>query len=397
MIGIVEAEATTKAMATGPEHHVESEQKVTPLELFFDLVFVFAFTQVTGMMSTDPSWAGLGEGILVLTAVWWAWAAYAWLTDEIGADDGLARVAVFGSMAAMLVAALAIPDSFGEDALLFALAYLVVRVMHIVVYAAAAESVALIGAIKGLAPTAVGAPALLILASAFDGGAQASIWLIALIIDLAGPQLRARSGWQVSPGHFAERFGLIMIIVLGESIVAIGAGLGDVDLGLGEVVAAVLGVGVVGSLWWAYFDVVAPVAEERLREAEGDERTRLAMDGYAYLHLLLIAGVVLLALGLKKTLSEVDVALDTVPAVALCGGAALYLVGHVLFRLRMLGNLNRERLLAGVLCLALIPLATAVDAVIALLALTAVLVGLVAYEAIVFSEARREVRGEKHA
>jgi low temperature requirement protein LtrA len=269
--------------------------------------------------------------------------------------------------------------------------------MHIVVYAAAAESVALIGAIKGLAPTAVGAPALLILASAFDGGAQASIWLIALIIDLAGPQLRARSGWQVSPGHFAERFGLIMIIVLGESIVAIGAGLGDVDLGLGEVVAAVLGVGVVGSLWWAYFDVVAPVAEERLREAEGDERTRLAMDGYAYLHLLLIAGVVLLALGLKKTLSEVDVALDTVPAVALCGGAALYLVGHVLFRLRMLGNLNRERLLAGVLCLALIPLATAVDAVIALLALTAVLVGLVAYEAIVFSEARREVRGEKHA
>jgi low temperature requirement protein LtrA len=384
-------------MATGPEHHVESEQKVTPLELFFDLVFVFAFTQVTGMMSSNPTWAGLGEGLLVLAAVWWAWAAYAWLTDEIGADDGLARVAVFGSMAAMLVAALALPDAFGDDALLFALAYLVVRVMHIVVYAAAAESVALIGAIKALVPTAVGAPALLILASAFDGGAQASIWLIALIIDYAGPQLRARSGWAVSPGHFAERFGLIMIIVLGESIVAIGAGLGAIDLGLGEVAAAILGVAVIGSLWWAYFDVVAPVAEERLREAEGDERTRLAMDGYAYLHLPLIAGVVLLALGLKKTLGDVDVPLETVPAVALCGGAALYLIGHVLFRLRMLGNLNSERLLAGVLCLALIPLATAVDALIALLALSVVLVGLVAYEAVVFSEARRQVRGEKHA
>jgi low temperature requirement protein LtrA len=390
-------EATTTKMATGPEHHVESEQKVTPLELFFDLVFVFAFTQVTGMMSSNPTWAGLGEGLLVLAAVWWAWAAYAWLTDEIGADDGLARVAVFGSMAAMLVAALALPDAFGDDALLFALAYLVVRVMHIVVYAAAAESVALIEAIKALVPTAVGAPALLILASAFDGGAQASIWLIALIIDYAGPQLRARRGWTVSPGHFAERFGLIMIIVLGESIVAIGAGLGAIDLGLGEVAAAILGVGVIGSLWWAYFDVVAPVAEERLRQAEGDERTRLAMDGYAYLHLPLIAGVVLLALGLKKTLGDVDVPLETVPAVALCGGAALYLIGHVLFRLRMLGSFNRERLLAGVLCLALIPLATAVDALIALLALTVVLVGLVAYEAIVFSEARRQVRGEKHA
>ena len=390
-------EATTKAMATGPEHHVETEQKVTPLELFFDLVFVFAFTQVTGMMAAEASWASLGEGIMVLTAVWWAWAAYAWLTDEIGADDGLARVAVFGSMAAMLVAALAIPDAFGDDALLFALAYMVVRVMHVVVYAAAAESVALIGAIKALIPTAVGAPALLIVASAFDGGAQASIWLIALIIDLAGPQLRARSGWQVSPGHFAERFGLIMIIVLGESIVAIGVGLEAIDLGLGEVAAAVLGVAVVGALWWSYFDVVAPVAEERLREAEGDERTRLAMDGYAYLHLLLIAGVVVLALGLKKTLGDVDVALKTVPAVALCGGAALYLVGHVLFRLRMLGSVNRERLMAAVLCLALIPLATAVDALVALVALAAVLVGLVAYEAIVFSEARREVRAEKHS
>ncbi|HEX2127993.1 MAG TPA: low temperature requirement protein A [Solirubrobacterales bacterium] len=390
-------EATTRAMATGPEHHVETEQKVTPLELFFDLVFVFAFTQVTGMMAVEASWASLGEGLLVLAAVWWAWAAYAWLTDEIGADDGLARVAVFGSMAAMLVAALAIPDAFGDDALLFGLAYLVVRVMHIVVYAAAADSVELTGAIKAIAPTAVGAPLLLILASAFDGGAQASIWLVALIIDYAGPQLRARSGWRVSPGHFAERFGLIMIIVLGESIVAIGVGLESVELGLGEVAAAVLGIAIVGGLWWSYFDVVAPVAEERLREAEGDERTRLAQDGYAYLHLLLIAGVVLLALGLKKTLGEVDVSLKTVPAVALCGGAALYLVGHVLFRARMLGTLNRERMLAAILCLALIPLATAVDALIAELALAAVLVGLVAYEAIVFSEARRQVRGERHA
>ena len=397
MIPPVEGEATTQRMATGPEHHVETEQKVTPLELFFDLVFVFAFTQVTGFMAADSSWASLGEGLLVLAAVWWAWAAYAWLTDEIGADDGLARVAVFGSMAAMLVAALAIPDAFGDDALIFAIAYLVVRIMHIVVYAAASDSVELTGAIKAIAPTAVGAPALLILASAFDGGAQASIWLIALIMDYAAPQLRARSGWRVSPGHFAERFGLIMIIVLGESIVAIGVGLEHVDLGMGEIAAAVLGVAVVGSLWWSYFDVVAPVAEERLRDAEGDEQTRLAQDGYAYLHLLLIAGTVLVALGLKKTLGDVDADLKTVPAVALCGGAALYLVGHVLFRLRMLGTMNRERLLAAILCLALIPLATAVDALVALLAVAAVLVGLVAYEAIVFSETRKKVRGEKHA
>jgi low temperature requirement protein LtrA len=268
--------------------------------------------------------------------------------------------------------------------------------MHIAVYARAANDVGLTAAIKALAPFAVGAPALLIVASAFDGGAQASIWLIALILDYAGPRFGPK-GWRVSPGHFAERFSLIMIIVLGESIVAIGVGLEGHDLGIGEVAAAVLGVAIAGSLWWSYFDVAAPEAERRLRETRGEEQTVMAMDAYAYMHLLLIAGIVMLALGLKKVIGYVDAPLETVPAVALCGGAALYLAGHALFRFRMLGSVARERLLAALLCLALIPLATGADALIAELALAVVLVGLIAWEAVRFADERRRIRTASHA
>jgi low temperature requirement protein LtrA len=371
----------------------EREQRVTFLELFFDLVFVFAFTQVTEMLSDEPTWSGLGRGLLVLAALWWAWSAYAWLTNTTNPEEGAVRLAMFASMAAMLVAALAVPDAFGDDALAFGVAYFVVRVLHLVLYAVAAKGDPdLMGAVTRLVPSATIGPALILAAAAFDGGAQASLWALALVIDFGGVLVMGMSGWRVSASHFAERFGLVIILALGESIVSIGVGAAGLPLDADLIVAATLGLIVAASLWWAYFDVVAPVASRRLREAQGIERTRLARDSFAYLHFPMVAGIVLVALGVKKTLGHVHDPLDIVPAVALCGGITLYLLAHVAFRLRNVHTLNRQRVVAAAACAAIIPVATEVSGLAALASVAAICVLLIAYEAVRFREARHRVR-----
>jgi low temperature requirement protein LtrA len=371
----------------------DSEKRVAPLELFFDLVFVFALTQVTLLMSNHPTWEGLGQGMLVLAALWWAWGAYAWLTNYIAADEGLERLLMFAVMGAFLIAALAVPEAFGDDALLFAVAYAAARWLHIFIFAEANDDVDAGQAIVRLAWTALPAPLLLIGAAFFDGPAQAAIWIVALAIDLGGPFVFGVRGFRVSAGHFAERFGLIVIIALGESIVAIGAGLeGEIDAGV--VAAAAFGLIVACALWWAYFDVVALVAESRFRRTRGHERALIARDSYSYLHLPMIAGIVLVALGVKKTLGDVDEPLKTVPAVALFGGVALYYAGHVGFRLRNVGTLNRPRLVAVLGCLALIPVATEVDALVAVALAAAVTSSVILYETIRYAEARHRIRAE---
>jgi len=371
----------------------EVEKRVTPLELFFDLVFVFALTQVTGLVSAQPTWQGLGQGVLLLGVLWWAWTAYAWLTNTVDPEEGLVRLSLLGAMAAMLVASLAVPGAFGEDALLFAVAYAVVRIAHLGLYGLAGRGdPELTGAILRLVPATTVGSGLLLVAAFLDGPAQGALWVIALAVDLSGPLLGGIRGWRLSAGHFAERHGLIIIIALGESIVAVGVGAAELDLDAGVVIAAVLGIAVAAALWWAYFDVVALVAERRLREATGVAQLAMARDSYSYLHLPMVAGIVLVAVGLKKTLAHVGDPLELVPAVALCGGVAMYLVAHVLFRLRNVRTLSRRRLVAAGALLALIPVALALPALGTLAAVTAVCAGLIGYEAIRFAEARRQVR-----
>jgi low temperature requirement protein LtrA len=370
----------------------EAEARVTPLELFFDLVFVFAITQVTGYMSDNLSWEGMGEGVLILAAVWWAWAAYAWLTNAIDPEETAARLSMFASMAAMLIVALTIPEAFDDDALTFAIAYLIVRVLHIAVFATATEDVTVHAAVRRLAVSALTAPSLLILGAFLDGTAQVAVWIVALVFDYAGPAIAGVSGWKLFPGHFAERHGLIIIIALGESIVAVGIGASGIDVDAAVVLAAVLGVAVAACMWWAYFDVVAIVAERKLHEATGGERNRMARDSYSYLHMPMVAGIVLIALGMKKTLEHVDEPLKWQPAVALCGGAALYLLAHIAFRERNVHSLNVQRLVTAVILLALIPVAHEVEALVALAIVAVLLVGLIAFEAIHLREARARVR-----
>jgi low temperature requirement protein LtrA len=374
---------------------LREEERVTPLELFFDLVFVLALTQCTALMAASPTWEGLARGLLVLGVLWWAWTAYAWLTSVVDPEEGVVRLAMFAAMAAFLVVALCVPEAFDSSAFLFACAYAVVRAAQLLLFTVASrDDPALRSSVVGLAGSSAVGVGILVAASATDGTLQGALWALALLLDMAGPFFFGAEGWKLVPGHFAERHGLILLIALGESIVAIGVG-AEARVDAGVVAAAVLGIAIAAAVWWLYFDVVARVAERRLaRAAVGREQNELARDSYSYLHFPMVAGIVLSALGLKKTLEHVGDPLELVPAIAMLGGTALYLLAHVAFRLRNLHTLNKQRLLCAGVVVALIPAAVELPALATLAILAALLSALIAYEAIRFAELRDRIRHE---
>ena len=375
------------------EQHAEREQRVTPLELFFDLVFVFGFTQVTTVLSDDPTWGGLGHGLLILAALWWAWAAYAWLTNTIDPDEGAVWGAMLVALAAMFVAALAVPEAFGRHGVVFGVAFLIVNVMHLTLYALGARGDRdLLAAILRIAPASLVGATLIVVAGFVHGALRPTLWLAALTIGLFGPLLGGASGWRVQPAHFVERHGLIVIIAIGESLIAIGLGAKGTGLSTGVIVAAVLGLVVVTSFWLAYFDFFQIRGQQILTDRTGVERTALARDVYTYLHLPMVAGIVLFAFAMKTTLAHVGDELDTIPALGLCGGPALYLFAYVALRLRVSRTFGRGRLLAAIACALLFPIALVVPALVALTLVAAVWVAFHAYEFIWWREARARTR-----
>jgi low temperature requirement protein LtrA len=371
-------------------------ERVTPLELFFDLVFVLAITQCTALMSTDPTWSGLAQGTLVLGVLWWSWIGYSWLTSVVDPEEGAVRFAIFGAMAAFLIVAITVPKAFGDLALPFALAYGAVRAAHIALFVLASrDDPALRHSVAGLAvSTAIGV-GLLLGASFLDGLAQGALWLLALSLDMAGPLFFIdAAGWRLVPAHFAERYGLIIIIALGESIVAIGVG-AHAHLTPGIAAAAVLGIGISAALWWMYFDVVALVSRRRLvRAPEGRERNELARDSYSYLHLPMVAGIVLVALGLKTTLGHIEGPLEAVPAFALLGGVSIYLLGLAAFRFRHVHTFNRQRLGLALLLFALLPAARHMPALVTVAVVLALLSAVITYETWTYGEGRSRMRHE---
>jgi low temperature requirement protein LtrA len=380
--------------ATGRLRAVRRDgEQVTPLELFFDLVFVLALTQCTAVIADKPTWIGMGEGLLVLALLWWAWVGYAWLTSVVDPEEGSVRLAIFAAMAAFLIAALAVPDSFGDDAIALAVAYGVVRLAHVALFMLASRGESdLRHSVVGFAGT-TGLGVLLVLVGAFfDDGARAAIWAVAIVIDVGGPYFWGTDGWQLVPAHFAERHGLIIIIALGESIVAIGVGAG-VELTAEVIVGAIFGVFIASGLWWLYFDVTSIMAASRLSSMPpGRERNALARDAYSYLHFPMVAGIVLLALGLKKTLGHVEDPLELVPAAALLGGTALYLLAHVAFRWRNVHRFSLQRLVTAGALVALLPAAIELPALVTLAIVGAALCVLIAYEARHFAELRDRLR-----
>lgn len=376
----------------------EGEQ-VSPLELFFDLVFVLAITQCTALMAAEPTWEGLAKGVLVLAALWWGWVGYSWLTSVVDPEEGVVRLAIFGAMAALLVVGLCVPEAFEDQGLTFAVFYGVFRAGQIVLFLVAARQDAALrrSVWLGLAPSASLGVGLIAGAYFFDGVAQGAMWLAAVTLDVAGPFLFGSEGWRLAPHHFAERHGLIFIIALGESIVAIGVG-AEAGLAAGVITAAILGTFLAAAMWWAYFDVVAIVAERRMSSAPvGKVQNEIARDSYSMLHFPMVAGVILIALGLKKTLAHVDEPLSQVGAFALVGGLSIYLLAHVGFRLRNVRTWNRQRLLVALVLAAAVPVADRPDAVVVLGAVVAAMVALIAYESTRFSEARDRIRHSEFA
>jgi low temperature requirement protein LtrA len=393
------------AMATETTTHrprlstvMREGEQVTPLELFFDLVFVLALTQCTQLMSDDPTWGGLAQGLLVLGVLWWSWVGYAWLTSVVDPEEDAVRGVIFVAMAALLLVALCVPASFDNLGLAFALTYGVVRVAHIGLFLLASrDDPDLRKSVIGLAESTAIGVAILAGASFLDGFAQGALWGLAIVLDMGGPYFFGAEGWKLVPAHFAERHGLIIIIALGESIVAIGIGVGG-DLTVGQGAAAVVGMGLAAAMWWLYFDVVALVAARRLERATvGRKQNEMARDSYSYLHFPMVAGIALVALAMKKTLGDVDEALEVVPAFAMLGGLAMYLLAHVAFRYRHIRTVNRQRTLLAVILLALLPVAIEIPALATLAIVTALVWILIAYETRSYGENRARVRHEQFA
>jgi low temperature requirement protein LtrA len=375
----------------------EGEQ-VSPLELFFDLVFVLALTQCTQLMSDHPTWEGLARGLVVLGLLWWSWVGYAWLTSVVDPEEDAVRLIIFAAMAGLLLAALAVPSAFGSLDIEFALAYGLVRAAHIGLFMLASrDEPGLRHSVVGLALSTALGVSILVAGSFLDGNAQLAVWALALALDMIGPYFINSEGWRLVPAHFAERHGLIVIIALGESIVAIGVGVAG-ELSFGQAAAAVVGVALAAAMWWMYFDVVALVAGRRLERAPaGRVQNEMARDSYSYLHFPMIAGIVLVALGVKKTLAHVDDPLETVTAFALLGGLASYLLAHVAFRFRHIHTVNTRRALLAVILVALLPVATEIPALATVALVTALAWLLIVIETRTYGEGRQRLRHENFA
>ncbi|MGI5519544.1 low temperature requirement protein A [Micromonospora sp. CA-259024] len=391
---------------------------VTPLELFFDLVFVYALTQVTALMADDLTARGLLRGLLLLALLWWCWCCYAWLGNTVRADEGLVRVVLFAVMATMFVVALTIPEAFDDlpgglsGPVVFAACYLVVRVLHLVLYFFAARGDA--GLRRQLLRAALPmlAGALLLFSAALVpqrltdspqqvGTIRTVLWVLALAVDYGGIMAIGARGWRIfSAAHWTERHGLIIIIALGESLVAIGVGVTALPISWPIIIASALAITVTAALWWAYFDVVSIAAERVLQRAEGAARAGLARDSYTYLHLPMVAGIILLALGFKKVLAYVgddtehDLSdpLHGLGLLALYGGVILYLLAHLGFRLRTMRSVNWLRVVTVLLLVVLLPVADRLPALAALGLLAAACAVMVVAEVGLFGTARRELR-----
>ena len=381
----------------------DESHRVTTLELFFDLVFVFAFTQVTGFMAESHSALGVLQGLVILAMLWWSWTSYSWLANQTRIDEGIARAGFCVAMGALFVVSLVIPEAFedGEGGLfapvVFVVAYLVVRLIHGFVYLAAAGDDAGLRRqlYRSVWPMVLGV-ALMLVGALLGSPWQVWFWLAGIGLDVFFTYLLSvNGGWRVqSAAHWAERYGLIVMLALGESIVEIGFGVAQEPISALILVAALLAIALSISLWWLYFDIVSIGAEKYLAKLTGTDRANLASDAYTYLHFTLVAGVIISALGVENVLAHLDSehGLGLFGAIALFGGTSLYLAGHAFFWRRVAGQWLPSRLIGAVVLLAVIPLAAVLPSLAAIALATGLCVVVVAVETIRYRSPRAAVR-----
>jgi low temperature requirement protein LtrA len=379
----VDRASTLAWRLTDHDDRAVQERRTSSVELFWDLVFVFAVTQVSTLLSRDLSWTGFGHGMLVLALVWWAWSAFVWAANAEQEQSRALRGVLLLGMVFIFIAGLSLPHAFGDRAILFSCTYAAVRVLHLALYAHASRTgSASWSAIAGFAITVVVGMALLIAGALLGEGIRVWLWTLAVAIDYAGPawltRERLRGLQRVAVAHFAERYSLFVIICLGESIVAIGLSASERAVDADLIVAVALGLLATIGLWWTYFDRFAGAAEARLRDHR--DPVLAAADAYSYLHLVIVAGIITFAVGMKVTIHDLGAPLPDAARLALCGGLALYLLGIVAFRLRMLGTVAYAKLTGAGGLLAVFALGASLSALWMTAVATLVLVALCALE-----------------
>ncbi|MEO8261046.1 MAG: low temperature requirement protein A [Pseudolysinimonas sp.] len=360
--------------------------RATTLELFFDLVYVFAFTQVSGLMSAGHDGVAVLQGIVVLALIWWSWTSYTWLSNQAHADRGVVRLAILLAIALMFLVSLVIPEAYDDLAtglfapMVFVVCLVAVRVVHAVAYVIAAGSDAGLRrqVILSMSAALLPASALLVIGALVGAPYQVWIWLVAIVLDLVLVYLTSRGGnWRInSIAHFSERHGLVVILALGESVVAIGIGVGAEPVSTSIIIGSVLAVALAIAMWWVYFHHFAPKTEELIARKTGVERTGIATDAYTYLHLSLVAGIVIAALGIEQAMHAIEGLhpLELFGAFALGGGVALYIAGTGFIWRRVSGEWALIRFGGATLCILLIPVLALAPAIVSL-GVVAVIVG----------------------
>ena len=377
------------------------EQRATMLELFYDLVFVFAITQVSHLLLDNLTWEGVGQASLVLLVVWWAWNYTTWVTNELDPDSIAVRLVVMGIMLASLLMAVAIPEAFGAHGLLFAGSYVAIQLGRhsFLTFVSAHPGTIERERAARILVWFVAAGVLWIAGGFADGWVRNVLWVAALAVDYLAPLVlfwvpgRPRLSsdtWHVETSHFAERFQLFVIIALGETIVITGTTTSELDLDLAVVTAFALAFLGTAALWWLYFSYVATIAQRRLALAE--DSTRLARDAFTYLHAAIVAGIVLSAVGDELVIAHPTEELPHAELATVVAGPALYLFAHVALRLRMTGTISGKRLTGAIACLAVGGVGLFAPALVVVALLVAVLVTVIVVERI--AELRRRGRGE---
>jgi low temperature requirement protein LtrA len=351
----------------------DEEVRVSTVELFFDLVFVFTITQLTSVLIAEPDWVGVAKALLIFGNVWWMYGGYAWLTNAVPPREPALRLLIFVGMAAFLVVALSIPDAFGDSGVAFGVAYLVVNLVHTGMFLKSNQESALRSMAK-LGPFNM-ITALILLAAGFaDGPWQWALWIVAFVGHWVTPYLTAVEGFRLRPGHFVERHGLIVLIALGESIVAVGIGVQGHALEGGLVLTSVLGLGVAAALWWLYFDGEDERAERALTAAPPERVTWLCLYAFGFAFVPILFGIVLLAAGVKEAIVHYGEPASTATAWFMASGVALYVAGLCQFRVVLRTGPIKVRLALAVLALgtALVGLTASPEAQLATLLVIAV-------------------------
>jgi len=369
---------TMATTARAPVSAPPPAMRVSTLELFFDLVFVFTVTQVTHLVTDAHGVTDLVRAFLVLAVTWWMYDGYAWLTNNVGTEGTASRLLLLLGMAGFLVMALATPHVAERDGLAFGLAYLAVVLVHAGLFLHAPNSSA--RAMYRVAPFNVGGALLVVAAGLAPERWNLALWVAALLTLLTAMLMRGEQGFQLRSDHFAERHGAVILIALGESVAGLGVGAGDVPVRMPLVRAAVLGLALAAALWWTYFDRDDLRGEHALARADAPERARLGVQAYWFAHLVMIAGVVVAAAGLEGVIANVVRLVPTATAWRLGAGVAIYLAGDVAFRRLLHLDPVRGRVVAATLAVATAPIGLAVGYVAQLTVLVFLLTGMLMLE-----------------